>query len=364
MHRLTSAGIGAAALLAGLVQPVCAADQYRVREVEIIDQNGLDRPVVASRILIPYDWQTRGGVTWNPLATCRGDAVRVDWEASDRSGAYALHIMPSFMWEANNLGAAYQVQGGCQTFTMANAEQYLEAFVNYYRRGARILDYRLRTDLMQALPPLPDVAGMPGYESRTNREVGEILIAVNNNGQEEREVIRATVAVTTTTMSDGLTTATFLNGYAFPAVAMRTPKGALDFRFFDFVTASIRLDPEWERQVTRLFTNIAQVETTEARKRSQIISRTGAEISDMIMQGYEDAQQAQDRQAEAWSQAMRGVELYDDPRLGEQVELPNTYSNAWRLVDGSYVIAADPTFDPGVAFGIDAYRLEPVRPQQ
>jgi hypothetical protein len=164
--------------------------------------------------------------------------------------------------------------------------------------------------------------------------------------------------VTVTTMSDGLTTMSFLSGYAEPAIAMRAPNGALDFRLFEFITRSIRLDPQWEQEVARVFGQVAQTAARENAKRARIIGETNAAISDMITQGYESTQQAQDRMSQAWSEAIGGVETYNDPRTGEQIELPNTYANAWRMIDGTYVIAADATFDPNVAFGIESYRLE------
>ncbi|MGB5254107.1 MAG: hypothetical protein WBN68_15465 [Sedimenticolaceae bacterium] len=37
------------------------------------------------------------------------------------------------------------------------------------------------------------------------------------------------------------------------------------------------------------------------------------------------------------SEAIRGVETYNDPYYGGDVELDNTYNNAWQLNDGTYI---------------------------
>ncbi|MGB5493945.1 MAG: hypothetical protein WBM97_05655 [Sedimenticolaceae bacterium] len=37
------------------------------------------------------------------------------------------------------------------------------------------------------------------------------------------------------------------------------------------------------------------------------------------------------------SEAIRGVETYNDPYYGRNVELDNTYNNAWQLNDGTYI---------------------------
>jgi hypothetical protein len=228
-------------------------------------------------------------------------------------------------------------------------------FVRTYRPGAQVIDYRLRPDLAE---PIEQPAKTPGMDGEIVREIGEILIGYHYQGQDYREVIRTTVTVQITTMNVAGMASRFLAGFADPALAMRAPDGQLDFRLFDFVVKSIKLDPQWLQRVTQVNAAIGQAEAKGVRDRFAITTEANDYVSDLIVSGYEGRQRVLDSSNANWSRMTRGVEI---PNRGEQVELPNTYSNAWRLNDGSYVIAEDPSFDPNVTLGVDAYRLTPAR---
>ncbi|MCG6870529.1 MAG: hypothetical protein LJE91_17885 [Gammaproteobacteria bacterium] len=38
----------------------------RLKQVELVDAQGFERPMTALTLLIPVDWRAQGGVSWNP----------------------------------------------------------------------------------------------------------------------------------------------------------------------------------------------------------------------------------------------------------------------------------------------------------
>lgn len=81
---------------------------------------------------------------------------------------------------------------------------------------------------------------------------------------------------------------------------------------------------------------------------SRIISQTHNEISDMMMQSYNERQGVYDRVAENFSQHIRGVDEYYDPVEEKPVELPAGYGHAWVNGLGEYVVSDDPNYNPNI----------------
>jgi hypothetical protein len=95
-----------------------------------------------------------------------------------------------------------------------------------------------------------------------------------------------------------------------------------------------------------------------ARKRSQIISEHADEMREMQRDSWERQNASRDRQQREAIEAIRGTETYQDPVLGDTVELDDSYGQAWRLDDGTYVLTDDASFDPYAATGQSGQRLE------
>lgn len=70
----------------------------------------------------------------------------------------------------------------------------------------------------------------------------------------------------------------------------------------------------------------------------------------VVTQTYQYQQAVKDRAAQQFSQTIRGVETYFNPRTCERVELVGGYRNAWTNNRGEYLVSKKPGFDPGVAF--------------
>ena len=104
---------------------------------------------------------------------------------------------------------------------------------------------------------------------------------------------------------------------------------------------SFKLDPTWVKN-----------EQAEIAKRSQIISQSGSEISDIISSTFEYRSSSQDKIADKWSDAILGVQDVYNPSTGENYTVPNTSKYYW--TDGlNYVIGTETHDNPGYYWNLD-----------
>lgn len=330
----------------------------RLQLVEIIDSQGFEKPLPAATALIPYDWRAQGGVVWDVQSPC-GDGYSFRWRAESPDGAKAAEILPGLQWGFNNFGG--QPSPGCPALQITTARQYLEYQVRKSRPQARILDFRVREDLLNDYASLNSHTPMPMGEMRTWVEAGEVLLGYNEQGREIREAAAAVVLFTTSRMQGvqpGQTMDSF-SAVALPGYAFRSPAGQLDFHLAEMIRRSFRIAPEWQQRISAHQSAINRTALAESRKRSEIIARTGEEIRELNQRGWEERNHSSDRQRRGFIEAIRDVETYNDPHSGTgQIELSNQYDNAYRLNDGSYVLTNDPSFNPYQATGQDGVKLE------
>lgn len=333
---------------------------FHVKRVEIIDRNGFEKPMTAMTIMVPADWTGQGGVVWGANTGCgSGSGYTVDYAASSPDGRSGLHIFPSFTWAWNNFMGG-DPSGACPFLQITSVEQYLNYLVSQTRPGARVLDFRPRPDIAESYKQLNSVTPMAGGEMRSWIDAGEVLISSNQNGMDLRETLAAVVyfSRTYTRGTMGMQDSDIISGSAMPGFAMRAPNGELDFNFAELVRKSIRAEPEWSQRIGRHNAKIAQTNIQGARERSKIIAQTGEEIREMRADSWRKQNESFNYTSREDSEAIRGVETYNDPYYGGTVELDHTYENAWQLNDGSYVLTNDTMFEPFRDLGVDGQRLE------
>ena len=339
-------------------QGVLPGGGIRVKKAQIIDQTGFERPMTAASMLIPVSWQPQGGVVWNPQKVC-GQGYSIQFSAASPDGSTGVIILPGENWEANSIGQ----RGNCPMATHTNIRQYLDSFVQRNRPGARVLDFRMRQDIMDGLRALNSEMPMPGGGSRTYVEAGEVLIGYENRGIEMRETIAAAAMFTVTRMS-GMGMGPdyeFLYGASLPGWSMWAPAGQLDLKMSEALRKSLALDPQWNARISQHNRKIAQTNMKGARDRARITAETNREISEMINSGYRERTASQDRMQRETTEMIRGTETYNDPINGGTVELSGMYEHAWQLKDGTYVLTDDPGFNPYQATGMDGQQLEVTR---
>lgn len=341
------------AVHAGVLPP----GAIRVRRVDIMDRNGFEKPMVATTILVPDGWQTQGGVYWNVQSAC-GVGYNIDFRATSPDGRSALHVFPMEQWQWSSMGGG--ASPGCPVQRITAVRPYLEGLVTRARPGARLLDYRRRPDIEQTYQQLNRTTPMPMGEARQWIEAGEALIAYVENGVDMRETVVSAVFFQVTTMQGmaGVPGAEFGSGSTLPGFAMRAPHGQLDFKAAEMFRKSGRENPTWSSRIAQHNAKIAGIQIQGARERSRIIAQTGEEIRQMQADSWRQYNESSDRTAREASEAIRGVETYNDPYYGGTVQLDNTYEHAWQLHDGSYVLSNDPFFDPHKNLGVGGQRLQ------
>ena len=371
----TAWGLLAFVTLSSAANPAAAAE-LRVQRVEIIDQQGFEKPMLAATMLVPAGWRHQGSVKWNPAAAC-GKPYAWQLTATAPDGVSAIELVPGEAWGHNNFGGQAQsgAQGSrCPVQVVRNTQEYLAAWVQRHRPGARWLDYRVRADKSRAGPQNQ----MQGARFSSRVESGQALIAYPVGGREVRETL---VAVVSFTQSDiaGLQgrVMTTTSGESFGVLGWRAPEGQLDFKQFDAVWDTLRAAPEWRQRIDTAEAQMAQDNaTTQARiaqiradtsretlahiaRRGEIRAQTLRDVADIRNNTWQARQDSNDRMHTNNVRALREVQGWRDPRSGGVVELSNHYNHAWQLRDGSYVLTDNPNFDPARDLGVQGVAMTP-----
>ncbi len=354
----------------------------RMRLVKVMDEHGFDRPVEAFRFLIPTDWQVEGGVRWTGDIGCPYNIVEAAIRAASPDGGTGIEAFPTHTWAWNDDPMSRQVaaQGqaatgakSCEMSPPVGAAAYLkQVVVPRYRRsaqGLRVVTEEPLADLARAYAAAvrPGIAAMgQGMDFRV--DAARVRVAYSAGGRAREEWFAGAVQQIITPAPSY---AALMNGqmiydaHQFSVTATYlystwAGRGELESKakLFASIVASFRLDPAWQGAVERVITNIGNAQIRGAAERSRIWSEASREISDIQRQGYEERQAVQDRLAERWSETIRGVDTYTDPRTQERVELSGGYDNAWVNNRGEYILSDSPGFNPSVELEEDWTRLE------
>jgi len=335
---------------------------YRVQRARIVDPNGFGQPMTAYTMLVPAGWSTSGGVVWQVNQQGCGKAgTHVAWRAVSPDGVSAIEIMPEESWGGNNLGMG-QI-GPCPNVTISTVQEYLRWLVERSRPGARILDYRDRSDAIKHLAAYNSVSPSVGGEIRNWVQAGEVLLAYSFNGRDVREMIGITVLFSLSRMQGVVPgeIREFLTISAQAAIATRAPHGQLDFNLAEALRLSIKSNPEWSALMNEHNRKMSGISAKGATDRHNIRMETAREIEAMRNQGVADRQASLDRSHGDFVNVIRGVENFIDTTSNERIELPNNYQHAWRLKDDTFILTDDPNFDPNRDLKLEAHELKPER---
>lgn len=333
----------------------------------IVDATGFAQPMAAASIFVPHGWRTDGGVYWAREFMCT-NGYNFIWTAYAPDQSMSIGIAPQTAWEMNSMGAA-PTRPGCQIQQIQSARQYLQMQVQNTIRGARILDYRDRPDLIREIGFQPSRTPMPAGEIRKWAEGGEILFAFNQNGRDMRGSMAAVVQFDHnisdySQVAGGLpgSRTEFLSAFAHPGWVATAPNGQFNFAFFEALRKSIRPNPQWGKAIAGHNTRIALGALEETRKRAAMVQETNDYISKLRQETWNSQQESADRRFREFGELMKGVETYKDEwGPGGQRELSSHYNHAWRLRDGTYVLTDDANFDPWRDLKLEGQKLEVVR---
>ncbi len=359
-------GVGGAGAGAGVV---------RVSNANIIDRTGFEKPIVAASMFVPVGWPTQSEVLWNMNLDC-GAPQSLRLRAIAPDGSARFELMPGESWSASNyIGKPDK----CQTASFRDAREYLQAWVQRHRPGARLLDFRSRPDRSVAATKQQ----MPMMQTRIWTDSGQVLIGYEMNGREMRETVVTDVRFISiqSTLTGGGSNASMesLMGSSLSVMSWRAPEGQLEFRHVDAVIDSLRLGAEWksrtdalQRELTgqNLETGkkVGEINAVTARRaldaiaqRGQAAAKSRAELTEINASTYRATQASIDRQHVETIKLIRGVENYRQPNGGGVVELSNLYRHAWQLKDGSYALTDNPNFNPTLELGVGGQEMARTR---
>ena len=241
------------------------------------------------------------------------------------------------------------------------------------RPGAKVLGVEPIPDLDQPLQAqvkqAQSLAAQAGVQMRLKADHARARIQLAQ-GKEPAEEWLTAVVITRATAMPSMNTATgqmaqsaMYQTSADQLFALRAPPGELPAheKLFRTVLSTVRVDPAWQGRVTQVQANMSAANVQGARDRSRIIAQSAEDTRRAIREGYENRQRSEDRNSERWSDAMRGVQNFHDPRTGEDVKLSNQYAHAWASGNGEYVMSDSAGFNPGQVLQGNWTELQPVR---
>jgi hypothetical protein len=369
MTRLCFCWLGLLTTEAVSAPPPSAPRYYRLKAVTITDNQGFGRPVEVARLLIPANWRAEGGIFWDSEEVrCPYNIIKPRWRAISPDGFSGVEWLPGRAWTAVSDPMMQQVlrqqaaaRTGCDPGPVIGTSAYVsQTVVPNLRLGARVLDARPLSALTKARQQKLNAAYAPlvraGYVRTFRTDSAAVHISYSQGGRAVEEWINANIVIlampsaNTAALLQGqmLQNATMYSIMLEPMFAVRAPGGQFDNELAATIIASMRPNPQYEAAVSQFLSNMGDIARRGAMDRSRIWTEAGRQISATITQSYQTQQAVQDRAAAQFSQSIRGVESYYDPRSGKRVELTGGYDNAWVSPRGEYLVSNSPGFNPAV----------------
>ena len=337
----------------------------RLKTHHVVDIQGIG--LEAFSLLIPTDWQTQGGIMW-PLQNPAMPA-EVSFRAFSPATPDALEIFPTrgcsytpALLGMFPIGSLYM---GSEMREPMHARQALKSMViGRNRAGATNLRVTSEADVPELQAIAERIAaqelrqGVPGAQARVT--AGKVRVEYDLGGQPVEEEFYGTVtAYVFPAGGFGQTATIWTRDHLF---SFRAAKGQLDgnARLYETIVKSFTVNLQWLNkyvQVVRMLTQQQIQSIHRIGELSRYISRTSNEISDMMMEAYENRQAAYDRISTSFSQTIRGVDEWIDPGSGTHTELPAGYDNAWVNGLGDYVLSESPSYDPNIGSNQNWQRL-------
>lgn len=326
----------------------------RFKTVRYVDKQGIG--IEAFSLLIPSDWRFDGGIRWvldNP-----GMPAVASFRITSPDGRDEVETFPnqSFFWTTNPMTLQLKPVGskyfGAEVRPPVGAREALQKIVlPRFRSGVR--DLRIVSE--RRLPELAGSLGagqaQPGVSA--SADGASIRIEYRSGNVLREEEIYAVVESFSFPLQSMFGTQTNTMWTVDYLFSFKSDKGRLEekTKLFQTIVSSFKLNPQWFNKYNQVVEHLIQQQIQQIRsigELSRIISRTHNEISDMMMETYNNRQQVYDRLSENFSQYIRGVDEYYDPVQQKRVELPSGYTEGWVNGLGEYILSDNPNYNPNV----------------
>ena len=383
MHRwMAAAALALLHPLPGLADP----SYLRLKRAEVVDQHGFEKPLPAMSVLIPVDWTFQGEVKLAQRIGDPADLVKLVFRTTSPDGRLAIELLPSWNWSwvddpmmrqaiQNQSAMAAQLgRAPTQMMPPMTARDFLsKVAVPKLRPGAKLLGIEPIPDLDPALQSqvkqAQALASQAGLQTRLRADEARARIQLPAGKAPAEEWITAVVITHATAMptltpgSGQMRQSAMHQSSAESIYALRAPPGELPTheKLFRTVEITVRVNPAWQARVTQVQASMSASNVQSAQDRSKIIAQSAEAQRRSIQGAYEAHQKAEDKSAERFSDAMRGLQTYRNPVTGEDVKLSNQYGHAWASGNGEYVMSDTPGFKPGDVLQGHWTELQPVK---
>jgi len=337
-------------------------------------------------VLIPVDWTFQGEVKLAQRIGDPADLVKLVFRTTSPDGRLAIELLPSWNWSwvddpmmrqaiQNQSAMAAQLgRAPTQMMPPMTARDFLsKVAVPKLRPGAKLLGIEPIPDLDPALQSqvkqAQALASQAGLQTRLRADEARARIQLPAGKAPAEEWITAVVITHATAMptltpgSGQMRQSAMHQSSAESIYALRAPPGELPAheKLFRTVISTVRVNPAWQARVTQVQASMSASNVQSAQDRSKIIAQSAEAQRRSIQGAYEAHQKAEDKSAERFSDAMRGLQTYRNPVTGEDVKLSNQYGHAWASGNGEYVMSDTPGFKPGDVLQGHWTELQPVK---
>ncbi len=337
----------------------------KFKTLTYIDEQGTG--IEAFRMIIPSDWKFEGGIRWildNPSMP-----AIAQFRVYNPDELQEFEVFPNqpFFWTTNQMTLSLFPIGsryfGSEVLPPMSVLDALEKIILLRFRNnvedLKIIKKEVLPDLARALGA--GTQSQPGLNA--SAEGGKIKIEYVRNGVETEEEIYAVVELLSfpiQTMYGYVTNTIWFVDYI---LSFKTEKGKFNScqSVFQTISYSFKLNPVWYSKYNQVIEYLAQQQIQQIKsigQLSRILSQTSNEISDMMMESYNQRQQVNERISENFSQYIRGVDVYYNPLESKRVELPAGYDNVWVNSLGEYVVSDNPNYNPNVGSNLTWQKIE------
>jgi len=327
----------------------------KLGKYSLVDRDGIG--CEAFSMLKPTDWKVSGGIRWqtnNPVSP-----AIISFSIGNPRGPELVEFFPNrrFFWtDDQNMLYMFPVGSeylGSEVHPPLTASDYVKQIIlPRYRSGISNMKI-IKTG------ELPDFARELKSEMQQQEGLSPfsdgatVTIEYVKNGTPYIEEFYVVTVGWNFRMASMYGYVTHIQWAADFQFSFRTRKGEMEKSagVFQTMIKSFKLNPVWFNKYVQLVDYLIQNQIQQINNIGQIsniISRTSNEISDMMMDSYNNRQAVYDRMGEKYSQAIRGVDGYYDPTDERQVELPGGYDRAWSNGLGEYILSNDANYNPNI----------------
>jgi hypothetical protein len=310
----------------------------------------------AFRLLIPKGWNGEGAIQWsaNPALPAQSQFRFYNPKSSEE---FNLFPTQSYFWTNNRMFLTTNPPGtvrfGTWVAEPVNLPTAFRQFVLANFRN-RITDLQILVE--KPVPELVELAkGEPTPGVNAVAEGGKIRVQYNDHGNAMEEEFYSVVSQFVTPMPASVMSGGYYINYWFIdyTFSFKAARGQLEqnSKIFQTMVFSLQVNPRWLAKVIHVKERLAQMYMQGIRTIGHIgsvIANTGSEIREQDQRFWEQRQQANERVVDNFCDHIRGVERYNDPFSGNEVELPSGYSHAWANNLGEYIVTDNPNFNPNV----------------